>query len=135
MQSTKQQVIAINTALHYKNLMGHKAEIIDAVTNGRTSSSKELTYDEAYALLQDLNKDNVTADEGKRMRNNIIAMAHEIGWIKKKNGKNDYRKLDTWMKESSYLKKKLYDYSYKELPTLVTVFKKIYLSALNKVGQ
>ena len=135
MQITKQQITALHAALHGKNLLGKKAEIVEAVTNGRTSSSKELTAAEAYALLADLNKKTVVPDPGKKMRGNIIAMAHEIGMIKKVNGRDDYSRLDAWMLNNSYLKKKLFAYTYKELPTLVTVFKKVYLSALNKVGQ
>lgn len=140
MEATKQQIIAINTALHVKNLMGHKAEIVDAVTNGRTSSSKELTFDEAHALLQDLNKGYVKPDEGKKMRGNIIAMAHEMNWIKRTKVvqgnriivKDDYSSLDAWMLKFSYLKKNLFDYSYAELPKLVTQFKNVYLSQLKK---
>jgi hypothetical protein len=130
--ATKQQVIAINTAIHHKNLMGYKAEMVEAITAGRTSSSKELTFDEARALLTSLNAAAKPVDEGKKMRANIIAMAHEMHWIKKTNGKDDYSHLDGWMLKYSYLKKKLYSYTYKELPTLVTQFKNVYLSHLKK---
>lgn len=139
MSITKQQIIALNTALHRKNLMHRKAEIVEAITQGRATSSKDLTFEEAHALLLDLNKaDKEKVDHGKKMRGNIIAMAHEIGFIKEQTvvsekgmvKKNDYSHLDNWMLKFSYLKKKLFDYKYEELPTLVTQFKNVYSSTL-----
>lgn len=141
MKASEAQIKALHTVLHKKGLLEHKAEMIGALTGGRTTSSKELNYDEAHALLQDLNKDNVSEDQGKRMRNNIIAMAHELNWITsnqvinaagKMEVKKDYSRLDNWMQKSSYLKKKLWDYSYNELPKLVTQFKNVYISYLKK---
>ncbi len=141
MKASDAQIKALHAVLHKKGLLHHKAEMIGALTNGRTTSSKELNFDEAHALLEDLNKDRVSEDQGKRMRNNIIAMAHELQWISTsqaidKNGKmgivKDYSRLDNWMLKSSYLKKKLWDYEYDELPKLVTQFKNVYFSYLKK---
>jgi hypothetical protein len=138
--ATPQQITALHAALHAKNLLGKKAEIVEAVTHGRTSSSKLLTTDEAHALIADLNKNYVKADEGKKMRGSIIAMAHDMGMIPTINivvndsiiPKKDYSHLDAWMHRYSYLKKKLFDYTYAELPTLVTQFKKVYEAHLKK---
>jgi hypothetical protein len=115
--------------------------MIGALTQGRTTSSTALTFAEAHALLADLNKTRVSTDEHKRMRNSIIAMAHELRWITptqhvnaqgKIEIKNDYARLDAWMQKSSYLHKKLFNYTYEELPKLVTQFKSVYLSYIKK---
>ena len=141
MNASKQQIIAINTALHKKGLMHRKAEIIAGVTEGRTSSSGKLYFNEAQLLLASFNQPTVSDEHGKRMRNNIIAMAHELNWITPSNQVqpggsikvvNDYTRLDNWMLKSSYLKKKLFDYTYNELPKLVTQFKNVYLSYIKK---
>lgn len=38
------------------NLEAHKADLVNGITNGRTSSSKELTYFEANKLIRELQK-------------------------------------------------------------------------------
>lgn len=140
--ATPQQKKAINTILHKRGLMAYKAEMIGGLTNGRTEHSSELTFAEAAALITSLNQDKAAAqtDDGKKMRGSIIAMAHELGWIKETTvvtaagikPKKDYTSLDNWMLHFSYLKKKLFDYTYAELPKLVTQFKQVYQSFLKK---
>jgi hypothetical protein len=141
MNASDAQIKALHAALHSKGLLPDKSEMIGALTAGRTTSSKQLTFAEAHALLADLNKGTVSPDQGKRMRNNIVAMAHELGWITATQhidttGKQvlvkDYNRLDNWMLKSSYLKKKLFDYTYEELPKLVTQFKAVYQSYIKR---
>lgn len=139
--ATPQQITAIHCALHAQQLMKHKATIISGVSQGRTVSSKQLTFEEAKFLLADLNKNNTQKEDGQKMRNNIIAMAHEMGWITTKQvvtptglkTVNDYSNLDAWMLQYSYQKKKLFNYTYQQLPKLVTQFKAVYEGTLKAI--
>lgn len=141
-KATNEQKSAIHAILHKRGLMAHKADMISGITQGRTESTKELTFAEAAALIQSLNMDKAAAqkDEGKKMRASIVAMAYEMRWIgtqtvveeKRVIVKDDFTRLDNWMLKFSYLKKKLFDYTYKELPTLVTQFKAVYADHLKK---
>jgi len=64
-KATKEQLQAIHAALFMRRLLRHKADIIDGVTQGRSSSSKDLTFDEAHALLTDLNREDKPKDNSK----------------------------------------------------------------------
>lgn len=125
--ATKQQVKAINAFLATRGLMEMKKQIISNFTNDRTDRSSLLTKDEARALLLYLN-DYAPLE---RMIKKIVAMAHEIHWIKKttivdpKNGvveERDYKALDEWILKYGYLHKPLFQYTYQELPKLLTQF-------------
>lgn len=129
---TKQQIIAINTAISKKGLSDLKKSMINNATNGRTESSKELYFDEAHSLLQFLNadQDNKQASIDKMIRK-LFAMSHEMGWITKKpvigvggkiEMKKDYTNLYEWVKKYGYLKKPLREYTQEELPKLLAVF-------------
>ena len=140
-KATPQQLQAIHAVLHAQGLLHQKANIISGLTLGRTESSKELTHAEASFLLADLNKNKVSKDDGKKMRNKILAMAHELGWVGTKQvvtptglkTVNDYSNVDAWMLQRSYLHKKLFDYTYSELPKLVTQFEAVYNSQLKSI--
>lgn len=145
MKATPQQLQRIHAALHMQGLLHHKADMVSSFTNGRSESSREMTSDEAAELLQMLNetqsakqKEQGTKD---KMVRHMIAMAHEMGWIKERavvNGdgqvsrKKDYTDLHAWVEKYGYLKKPLNKYSYQELPTLVTAFKNVYTSWLKR---
>lgn len=141
---TKKQIISIHTLLQQCNLIDDKARIITEASGGRCSSSKELYYDEAQTLINYLNASKPkTEDARKKMFGNIIAMAHEIGFVKTEKvvvpgagirTKNNYSDLHSWINKYGYLHKPMNDYSYEELPKLVTQFKELYRSKMN-VGE
>lgn len=57
-------------------------------------------------------------------------MAHEMNWHIAGTTKIDMKRLDGWCSRFSYKKKHLDSYTYKELPTLVSQFEKVYKSFL-----
>ncbi|HLO37372.1 MAG TPA: hypothetical protein VK173_02670 [Lacibacter sp.] len=140
-QITKPQIAAFHALLREHNLSDDKANIVEQISNGRTRSTTELSFFEAQGWIKAMNEKKQTKeDPRKRMVNHIIAMATEIGFVKWENkvGSNgrlktvrNYADLHAWILKYGYLKKKLNDYTYEELPTLVTAFKNVYLSKLN----
>lgn len=130
--ATKEQVMAINATLNKLGLMDDKKEIIKEASGGRTESSKELTLDEAKALLKSLlqGKAQPAPTARHKMISKIFALAHEMGWVEKQawvvDGKlteaNDYTKVYQWIKKYGYLKKDLKEYKYNEIPKLLSQF-------------
>ncbi len=147
-----EQLIALNTVIHKKGLMQHKADMVEGATNGRTRSSKDLYFDEARELIMALNSyaEAKNKDDKGPMVRKLFRMAHEIGWIKKQSivnsqqstagpliaEKNDYSRVYGWVLKYGYLKKDLRRYAYKEMPKLLSQFEfgpyKSYISNLNK---
>lgn len=136
---SKSQIAAIHVLLRDHGLSGEKARVISEISNGRTESTRMLTFEEARQWINAMNGlKKPEADPGQKMVNSILAMAHEIKLIEKETivtgsgikTKNNYRHLSEWMLKYSYLKKPLNEYKYAELPTLVTQFKSFYFSRI-----
>ena len=148
MQVNKSQIAQFHTLLNKHGLMDDKRNIISEISGGRTTSTLELTYTELQYWINAMNvKHNPSprTDEGaerkQKMINSIIAMAREMGVIQRRaaiNGqgkveeKSDYTEFNKWMLEKSWLKKRLNDYSYKELTILVSQYQNIYMSWIKK---
>jgi hypothetical protein len=100
-------------------------------TGNRTDNISDLYKGEAISLIRHLKETDPEERKAEVMRRKIISRAYEMGWITH-NGKIDMKRIDEWCKNFSYLKKKLNQYQYKELPLLVSVFEeKIYKQFLN----
>ncbi|MBS1783172.1 MAG: hypothetical protein JSS78_08900 [Bacteroidetes bacterium] len=119
------------------HLQGQKEIIVLGASQQRTTSTKELTSEEAKGLIQYLKKQDAQEQRAETMRRKIISRAHEMRWhtAETKDLPRNYRKvdmprLDDWMLKSSYLHKKLNQYRYSELPALVTQFEQVYKSFL-----
>lgn len=136
---TKSQIITIHTLLRTKGLSEEKPRIVSEASGMRTSRCSQLTFSEAQHLINTLNgkKQDHPNDKSQRMKKHIIAMAHEIGFIKKEQRVmaegglqpvNNYDDLHSWINKYGYLHKPLDKYNYKELPTLVTQFQQVYKS-------
>ncbi|MGQ0739122.1 MAG: hypothetical protein ACT4OJ_08705 [Bacteroidota bacterium] len=129
---TPKQVIAIRAALHRHNLLKHKEEIIDSYTKGRTVHISEMTGPEAGELLSYLNAQTKDMNVSSRLMAKLFAMCHEMGWVPqqtviegdKVKTKKDYSRVHGWVLKYGYLKKPLREYTYKELPKLVTQLEK-----------
>jgi hypothetical protein len=131
--ASQKQIQALHIILHKKGLMQFKKEMVESFSNGRTSSSKELTMAEARDLLSALygqSESPVKQDKAPMIRK-LFGMCHEIGWITKKmviseNGGmeevNDNTRVYEWVTNFGYLRKELRKYTYNELPKLVSVF-------------
>lgn len=131
MNATPAQLKALHAMLHQQGLLRHKTEMIDGLTQGRTSSSKELTKQEAALLLQQLDKTAARKQDNTAMLRKLFAMCFEIGWIKEtttvlpdgsiRKGK-DYSRVHGWVATYGYLKKPLNRYTHNELPKLISQF-------------
>lgn len=116
---TSGQIKKVHTLLSKSGLMDQKRSLIEAVTNGRTTSSKQMTFDEAVSLINYLSNDS---DATYRMRMKVFFYAYEIGICE--HGDVTERKinaaaLDAYLVKNSYLHKRLNEYSSAELPKLV----------------
>lgn len=140
--ATKEQVIAINVIFQKRGMMDEKANIIDSFTNGRTTHSNQLYFNEAHTMLQSLNADKPLQQGLNKMARKLIAMAHEVGYVKKASvvtgageivEKNDYTRLNDWMLKYGYLHKPLKDYTYEELPKLLTQYTEVYKSIMSSI--
>lgn len=118
MTISKKQNGILHGLLTANKLIDQKKALVYAFTNGRSESSKELTFAEASELIKHLRGN----DSSHRMRRKIIKLAHEIGWKKEGSKEIDMAAIDTWCKTYGYLKKPLNDYSRFELPRLVWQF-------------
>jgi len=138
---TKSQIITIHTLLRSKGLQDEKARVVSEATGMRTERCSKMYYDEAQQLINILNgtKQDNPNDKSQKMKKHIIAMAHEIGFIKKQTAVmkeggikeiNNYDDLHAWINKFGYLHKPLDKYNYKELPTLVTQFQQVYKSKM-----
>lgn len=129
--ATKEQIKAINAILVHKGLMDDKAGIIKAATNDRTAHSSQLYFSEAKVLLANFLSTGKMQPKNK-MIGKIFAMAHEMGWIKRKtlvnskgevNVTNDYTPVYAWIKKYGFNNPKdLKEYKFDELPKLLTQF-------------
>jgi hypothetical protein len=140
MKVSPKQLGVIHALLVKRDLLEHKAEIVEKFTEGRTRSSRELTMSEARALIGQLGgastgsgsstgSDTQKASTGSyssetdpshiRQVRYIMAMAHEMGW-QKEGKKIDMARLDAWCISHGHGHKALREYSTAELPKLVT---------------
>lgn len=128
---TSSQLKIIHTLIGKIGLRDAKEALVLDVSEGRTSSSRELTMREAMRLIRYLKAEAGDHGKAEAMRRKIIAMAHDMSWHLPGTKKVDMIRLDAWMIRYSYMKKKLDQYSEKELPLLVTQFERVYQSFLS----
>lgn len=102
-------------------------------TSGRSGSSKDLTSDEANALIRHLKQLDPEEVAAEKMRRKIISMAHEMGWRLPGTTRADMQRIDSWCVKYGYLHKKLNQYLPAELPALVTQFEAVYKSFLKGI--
>lgn len=128
------QIRIIRTILSARKLDHMKDDIILSASEGRTSSTKELYFNEAVALITTLNYDNKKEfDNCYKMRGKILSMAHEMQWYKPGTKKLNYDRINEWCEKFGYLHKRLDRYTYSELPKLVTQFEAVHKDFLKKI--
>lgn len=118
MNITTKQNSVLHGFLNSHGLMEQKESLVFAFTNGRSRSSKDLTFNEAGDLIAHLKN----IDSGHKMRRKIIKLAHEMGWKLAGSSQIDMAAIDAWCVKYGFGKKRLNDYTAKELPKLVTQF-------------
>lgn len=140
MKRTLQQNAQLHTLLTRLDLQEEKADLVYQHTQGRTTRSSEMLYNECASLIGYLN--NMVSrkqrsrfdynDPANRMRRKILSICHEMGW-ETDSGKIDWPRLNAWLLKYGYLHKGLNDYTAKELPRLVTQFEN-YLKSVYDAG-
>lgn len=123
-QISKAKLACIHALINKLHLKGRKEEMVMGFTTGRSGSSKDLTNDEANAMIRHLKSLDPEEVGAEKMRRKIISMAHEMGWRIPGTTKADMKHIDAWCLK--YGKKKLNQYRYKELVKIVTMFKEMY---------
>jgi hypothetical protein len=136
---TKKQLCRIHILLKQVGKQEHKAALVFSFSNSRCISSKELSYQEAQNLIGYLEQQLLVMKNGSsphhtsanQMRRKLISICHNMKY-ELESGKVDMKRLDEWCRNKSYLKKPLMEYSYDELPKLVSQFQQVYVSFINK---
>jgi len=118
---SKQQIKILHTLLNKTGQMQHKREVIYNFSNRRTTSSRELSYDEAKHLISRLND----SDPFQKMRKKVFALAYESGMIygdTPEDIKMNAAKIDMFLKSRGTVKKPLIELNLTELNKVVNQF-------------
>lgn len=120
-----------------------KEEAVYDFTQGRTRSLRQLTTWEVQELTRKMrllsgekpiNTIRPTEpDPRKKMVNKVIFYGHEMGLISQEAGKKNYTRFHQFIEQKGYLKKRLKDYTFEELPKLVSQMENIYKDYLKKL--
>lgn len=113
-----------------------RSEIISDFTSGRKDGLTQLTpheYNELIRWMQRTFSTGYTPEQIKAnlMRRKIISMFRKMGWHE--NGQADMERIYAWVVKYGYLKKRMNDYTYAELPALVTQVEKVLQSYIESV--
>lgn len=133
---TQKQIQLISTLIHKQGLTANKPDIIESYSQGRTTSTKGLTMQEASELIGFLTNSQKDMNVSSKLMKKLFAMAFEMGWCPAEKvigpdgqikEKRNYSRLHAWVEKYGFAKKPLRSYTYNELPKLVSVFEeKIY---------
>ena len=125
------QLRAVYALLGDNGLREEKEAVVNGFTGGRTTSVSKMSSAEAASLIGHLKSLNKTHASAEKMRNKILSHAHELGWTT--NGKVMMERVNNWCTKYGHAHKRLDDYTYAELPTLVTQFEELLKSHLKTV--
>lgn len=136
-QITLPQLRKINVMISQRKIDAEtKASMVFGFSNGRATSTKDLFAEEAILMIKHLEATDPNQPAAEKMRKKLLHMAHSMGWqIKKGDNKIvvDMERVDRWCKTYGYGKKSLNNYSYKELPKLLTQFESVYKKIIHKL--
>lgn len=125
---TTAQIKYVRGLLSKAGLSEQKDEIVYEYTDGRTTHLTDMNQTETAALIKALSgKSKKDAMVGK-----ILSMAHEMGW-ELPDGKVDMKRINAWCEKYTKQKKALDQIPVNELPAVVTVFEKVYMSFLKGI--
>lgn len=122
---TLQQNSQLHKLLTETGLTDEKGTLVKEFTNSRTSSSSAMSMAECQALIDHLagclgGPVVDKAGRANQMRRSILAVAHQLRWELDGSTKVDMARVNEWCRTRSYLQKPLNDYTYEELPKLVS---------------
>lgn len=101
-------------------------------TGGRTYSIRQMRTIEAITLIKSLRGegDQFEVDDKKqRMKRQILALCHEMGW-EHENGKVDMDRINRYCEGRGYIKQPFDAYTTAQLPKLVAQFKAMHKNYL-----
>ena len=131
---TPGQIKIIRTIISERKMDHIKDDLILSASEGRTSSTKQLYYVEADALIKSFNAGSKKQeDKSYKMRGKILSMAHEMQWYKPGTRNLNYDRINEWCEKFGYLHKRLDRYTYSELPKLVSQFEAVHKDYLKKI--
>lgn len=131
MKLEQKYIKAIYAGLHSTDKNKYKEDLVASFTDGRTTSVREMSTQEALDLIKHL------SDEGKqdqirgKMIKAIYAICYNLGFTHS-NGDLDKERMQGLVKTLSPKNKSLQDHSYKELQVLVSLFQRYYRQQLKK---
>jgi hypothetical protein len=111
---SKPQLSKLHVLLSNLGIMDQKKEIIYSISNGRTESSKMLSFEEGRLLLMNLSQ----FDPRERIKASIFHLAYEAGIIygsTEVDKKLNAIKLNMFIQERGAVKKQLNDMNHQEL--------------------
>lgn len=120
----KAQILKIHVLLSQMKLMEQKVDFIYQFSNGRVTSTKELTNQEATDLIKHLSK----YDPCDKMRKKVFALAYEAGIIwgeTLEDKKMNAAKLNMFLRDRGTVKKDLSKIKSEELIKVVSQFQQI----------
>ena len=141
-----QQNKMLHALLAHANLTDQKANLVMSFTSGRTDKSSEMNAIEAKEMIAYLRqqipdiKSNPLEAKADKMRKKILSMARELGWTVLmtndegiKQLKADMLRINAWCAKYGYLHKPLNNYTFEELPKLISQFGKLHEQFLNEL--
>jgi hypothetical protein len=137
---TKDQIKIIGTICSkLKYTPDEKAAMISSFSNGRETHTPQLRFAEADAFIKHLKaiQGDTNHNQGlSRMLGKMFGYARDMGWTKQNPAGKlvaDVDRINRWIMTYGYLKKPINDFTFAELPKLVSQFEMVYKDFLNKI--
>jgi len=128
---TEKQKYFTRQLMNKEGLAFMETELCLQFSQGAFNNLDSLTQEQTIALIAHLQTgDTKTAKE--KMVGKILSMAHELRW-ELPNGKVDINRVNAWCIKYNPHKKPLNDFTEAELPSVVSVFERMYKGYLKKL--
>lgn len=125
---TPKQLKLVRVLLFKEGIPHEEENMAIQYTEGRSTDLLDLTHVETQELIKALNGQSPS----HAMVNKILSMAHEMRW-KLADGKIDMERVNAWCEKYTTSHQPLNKIPKKELPTVVTVFTKMYNEYLKAI--
>jgi hypothetical protein len=102
-------------------IVDKKQTIVSLYSQGRTTTSRDLTEQELDALIQDMigyNTPSLIQESCNQMRRKVLSYFHQMQW-QQHDGKIDMNRINEWCRTRTAQKKALSEFTYPELIELI----------------
>ncbi len=139
---TTKQIQYIKVLMRNKGVIDLSGEFAHSFSAGRTTHVSELTVKEGIELIKGLTANDQSAErkqDEERMRRKIISHAYEMGWVITDISTGvsklqaDMESINAWCLKYGYLHKPLNEYTFEELPKLVSQFGRLHKQFLKEL--